>query len=223
MFALTSDRRLDPRPTAVLLDLDGTLLDSAATITRALARAAADYGYTYDPEDLRRFVGPPIRATLAELAPEIDVDEAVAHYREVYAATMFEAPLFDQTRPVLDALAAAGTPLAVATSKRRTHARELLAHHGLEERFVAICGAGEGDANADKAAVVADALRQLAGAGADTRDSIMVGDKIHDIVGAAVHGLPTIIVGWGYGGAQERAQALAVATDAADLVRLLGL
>lgn len=222
MLRVTSGRRLDPAPTAVLLDLDGTMLDSAPTITRALARAAADYGHTYDPEDLRRFVGPPVRRTLAELVPEVPVDEAVAHYRALYATTMREAPLFAQTRPLLDGLAATGLPLAVATSKRETAAQDLLDHHGLADRFLAICGAGEGDANADKAAVVTDALGRLRTAGADTAVVVMVGDKIHDIDGAAANGLATIMVGWGYGTDDERARGLAVASDEVDLLRLLG-
>lgn len=223
MFRLSPDRRLDPRPTAVLLDLDGTLLDSAATITRALARAAADFGHTYEPTELRRYVGPPVRETMAQLVPEVPVDAAVSHYRGIYATTMREAPLFAQTLPLLDGLAAAGLPIAVATSKREVHARELLAHHGLADRFLATCGAGEADVNADKAAVVADALDRLGAAGADTAVPIMVGDKIHDIEGAARHRVDTILVAWGYGVQEERDQALTVATDAADLLRLLGV
>ena len=221
MFRVTPDRRLAPPPTAVLLDLDGTLLDSAATITRALARAAADYGYTYDPADLRRFVGPPVRETLAQLAPDVPVDEAVAHYRALYATTMREAPLFDQTLPVLDGLADLGLPLVVATSKRQVHAHELLDHHGLVDRFLAICGAGEADANADKAAVVADALDRLAAAGADLARPLMVGDKIHDVEGAARHGVETVLVAWGYGGIDERSRALTTADDPIDLLGLV--
>lgn len=221
MFRVTTDRRLAPPPTAVLLDLDGTLLDSAATITRALARAAADYGHAYDAAALRRFVGPPVRDTLAELVPDAPVDEAVAHYRALYATTMREAPLFDQTLPVLDGLARLGLPLAVATSKRQVHAHELLDHHGLVDRFLAICGAGEADANADKAAVVADALDRLGTAGADLSRPLMVGDKIHDVEGAARHGVQTVVVAWGYGGPTERARALTTATDPSDLLGLI--
>lgn len=223
MFRLSRDRRLDPCPTAVLLDLDGTLLDSAVTITRALARAAADFGHSYEPDELRRYVGPPVRETMAQITPDVPVDTAVAHYRRLYARTMVEAPLFDQTLPLLDGLATSGLPLAVATSKREVHARELLAHHGLADRFVAICGAGEADVNADKAAVVGDALARLAADGADTSVPIMVGDKIHDIEGAARHQVATILVSWGYGAEPEREQALTVATDAADLLLLLGV
>lgn len=222
MFRVTAQRRLDPAPTTVLFDLDGTLLDSAATITRAMARTAADHGRSYDPGELRRFVGPPVRDTMARLLPHVPVDEAVAHYRAVYAATMREAPLFDQTIPLLDGLACIGLPLAVATSKRQTHAHELLEHHRLVDRFLAVCGAGEADAQADKAAVVADAVARLDSAAADTSAALMVGDRIHDVEGAARLGLDTVLVAWGYGGPEERSRALTVAADPDDLLRLVG-
>ncbi len=111
----------------------------------------------------------------------------------------------------------------MATSKKEANARELLVHHGLADRFAVICGAGEGDRNGDKAAVVADALRRLAAAGADLSAPVMVGDKIHDIEGAARSGVDTVLVGWGYGSAEERSHALAVATGLPDLLRLLSV
>ncbi|QGF23938.1 HAD hydrolase-like protein [Raineyella fluvialis] len=221
MFLVTSDRRLDPRPTAVLLDLDGTMLDSADSITRALAQALADFGHPAEPKSLRRYVGPPVRETLSALLPEVPADESVAHYRALYGRSMLAATPFPQTVPLLDGLAAAGLPLAVATSKKETTAHELLLHHGLADRFAVICGAGEGDRNGDKAAVVADALRRLAAGGADVSAPIMVGDKIHDVEGAARSGVETVLVGWGYGTEEERAAALVVAGDVPELLGLL--
>ncbi|WOP17256.1 HAD hydrolase-like protein [Raineyella sp. LH-20] len=223
MFRLTHDCRLDPRPTTVLIDMDGTLLDSLSAITGALSRALGDYGHEAAPESLRRYVGPPIREAMTELLPEVPLDEAVAHYRAVYGASMLESPLFAETRPLLDALALSGLPLAVATSKKEVNAREVLVHHGLDDRFTVISGAGEGDRNGDKAAVVADALRRLAAGGADVSAPIMIGDKIHDVEGAASSGVDTILVGWGYGSAEERSQALAVADDVAGLRRMLSV
>jgi phosphoglycolate phosphatase len=51
----------------------------------------------------------------------------------------------------------------------------------------------------------------------------MIGDRIHDVEGAAVHGVPTIFVTWGYGAPSEAAGAIAIADDAGELLRELGL
>ena len=45
----------------------------------------------------------------------------------------------------------------------------------------------------------------------------MIGDRIHDVEGAAAHGIPTIVAGWGYGAPEEAAGAIAIADAAADL------
>lgn len=228
MFGVDGQRHLVPRPTAVLWDLDGTLLDSAPTITRALAATLADLGpgsaarYVDDPAALRRFVGPPLRVTLAELLPGVDTEVSVPHYRRLYGRIMGEAPVLPDGVRAVAALRAAGLPMAVATSKQQQAASELVARHGLSEDFVAVCGAGAGDAAGDKASVVARALAALRGAGADLSAPVMVGDRIHDVEGAGAHGVDTILVGWGYGSPEERAAALAVADDAEDLVGLLG-
>ncbi len=52
---------------------------------------------------------------------------------------------------------------------------------------------------------------------------MLIGDRHHDVEGAAVHGVPTIFADWGYGGPAEQAGAVAVANRPGDLVALLGL
>ncbi len=51
----------------------------------------------------------------------------------------------------------------------------------------------------------------------------MIGDRIHDIEGAAEHGVPTIAVEWGYGTDAERDHAALVASTTDELRSLLGL
>jgi phosphoglycolate phosphatase len=45
----------------------------------------------------------------------------------------------------------------------------------------------------------------------------MIGDRIHDVEGAAQHGIPVVFAGWGYGDAAEAAGSIAVAATPADL------
>jgi phosphoglycolate phosphatase len=217
---------LTPAPTAVVFDLDGTLTDSAPVITRTLAETLAAHGYGgHDPATLVRFVGPPLRETfhvLTGLAEE-DTSALVADYRARYAGRMHEAVVFPGVREVVAGLHRAGVPLAVATSKVRGLAREILATAGLAPFFTVIEGASPDERVSVKADVVGEALAGLRGAGADVSRTVMVGDRHHDVDGAAHHGVGTVFVRWGYGRPDEADGALAVAADATELARLLGL
>jgi phosphoglycolate phosphatase len=96
----------------------------------------------------------------------------------------------------------------VATSKPTVYARRILEHFGLLDRFAVVAGADLSGGRESKAAVVAHALDLL---GADGRDAVMVGDREHDVLGAAAHGIPAIGVLWGYGDADELRAAGAAA------------
>ena len=86
--------------------------------------------------------------------------------------------------------------LAVATSKAEPTARRILEHFGLDEHFEVIAGASLDGVRSTKADVVAHALAQLAPL---PDASLMVGDRAHDVEGAAAHGIDTVVVDWGYG------------------------
>src|SRR5262249_34039495 len=124
-------------------------------------------------------------------------DAAIAAYRADYTARGWAMNrLFDGIPALLTELRAAGVRLAVATSKAEPTARRILAHFGLDEHFEVIAGASLDGSRAGKRDVVAHALAQL-----DPMPEriIMVGDRSHDVEGAAEHGIDTVVVGWGYG------------------------
>lgn len=213
-------------PTAVILDLDGTITDSAPVITRSLAETLDVNGYGHhEPATLVRFVGPPIRETFHVLTglPEEETTPLVDDYRGRYAARMLEASVYPGVEDLLARLHAAGVPLALATSKVRLLAREILAGAGLDRYFTVIEGASPDERVSSKADVVAEALAGLRLAGADLSGVVMVGDRHHDVDGAAHHGVGTILVRWGYGRPEEADGARAVAADADELARLLGV
>lgn len=207
----------------VLLDLDGTLADSAALITEHLAAALAAVGAPVPPpQELRALVGPPFETALPALGlTAVQTAAAITHYRRTYdrvAAT--HTPLFPGVPALLDALAAAGLRLAVATSKPERTARRIVAGAGIEARFALVAGADHRAGRVGKAAVVGSVLARLA---LDPRRTpvVMVGDRCHDVDGATSHGIPTIGVSWGYAEPGELAGARTVAGDLAHLRELL--
>lgn len=205
-----------PRPDgdglAVLLDLDGTLIDSRAGIVAAMNATLAALGEPErEPAVLHGFIGPPLHhtyATLLGLAPDDpSLDAIVEGYRERYAAVMLDlTPVFDGIPEALDALLEAGCRLALATSKARPLAERLVQALGLAPRLEAVCGPVPPSRD-DKAATIAMALDALGG----PRRAVMVGDRSHDVEGAHAHGLPCVGVLWGIGDAAELQDAGAAA------------
>lgn len=101
--------------------------------------------------------------------------------------------------------------------------RAILDHYTLTPLFTAISGARVGQVGNDdgKAFVIAQALERLSAAGVDVSRPVLIGDRHHDIDGAAEHGIPVIFSAWGFGDAAEAEGAIATAATAADLRPLL--
>ncbi|SOE00668.1 HAD hydrolase-like protein [Blastococcus haudaquaticus] len=208
----------------VLFDLDGTLVDSAPGIFSSVRHAAAALGLPGPtPEQLRAMVGPPLQDGFALVlgVPAADVPRAVAAYREHYAAgALLDVTVHGGVPDLLAALREAGATLAVATSKPEPFAVRVLAHTGLLPSFAGVHGATMDGVVRHKDQVVAAALAAHPGG----RDPVLIGDRAHDVLGAAAHGLPCIGAGWGPAedGELERAGASAIAATPADVPRLLG-
>lgn len=199
----------------MLLDLDGTLIDSAPGITASVRHA---YRSLALPEPtatvLRSFVGPPLPHSLAAHGvPLHRIDDGVAAYRQAFAAgAMFDAEVYDGIPDLLRALAAANTRVAIATAKPEVYARELVEHFGLAGMVEQTFGASMDASRRTKAAVIARALRDLStSAPVPAPDEVvMVGDREHDVLGAREHGIATIGAAWGYAGPGELQEAGAV-------------
>jgi phosphoglycolate phosphatase len=207
----------------VLFDLDGTLVDSAPGIHASVRHAAAALGLPEPTEQqLRAMVGPPLQDgfVLVLGVPPADVPVAVAAYRAHYAAgALLDVAVHDGVPELLASLRGAGAVLAVATSKPEGFAVRVLEHTGLLPAFAGVHGASMDGAVRHKDQVVAAALAAHPGG----RDPVLVGDRSHDVLGAAAHGLPCIGAGWGPAedGELEEAGAAAICATPADVLEAL--
>lgn len=212
---------------AVLFDLDGTIVDSAPGITSSLAYTFEAMGLAVPPPArLLEWIGPPIMDSFRDLAgfDLLTSARALAIYREHYVMTgVFDAELYPGVREVLRAIGDAGVPLSLATSKPESTARLILEHYDLVTHFDELTGASEDEVRSAKADVVEEALLRLRRGGADLSRPVMVGDRSHDVHGAAAHDVPTIFVTWGYGAPEETAGTVAVVDTAHELLAVLGL
>ena len=207
--------------TVVLVDLDGTIMDSAPGITATLTRTLERMGLPVPPPArLVEFVGPPILDGLRDLVglDPAQSQTALTLYRAEYQETgAFDARPYPGIRDALEAIRSAGPTLAVATSKPEEQAKRILAHFGLDDLFAVVAGASEDEIRSEKADVIAWAFGLLADAGVDTSRPVMIGDRIHDVEGAAYHGIPVVFAGWGYGDPAEAAGSIAIASCPAEL------
>ncbi len=209
----------------ILFDLDGTLSDSAPGITASVAYALEKFGFHEKAEDLGYFVGPPLFDTFREkfgLSAE-DADIAIGYFRERFKAKgIFENAPYEGTEEMLKALYDAGKKLILATSKPEPFARQIIERYGFSEYFTFVGGACMDEKTRMKKDEVLSYCLSECGI-TDVSECVMVGDRFHDVEGAAAFGIPTVGVLYGYGTKEELlgAGAFAVCESPSELAKLL--
>lgn len=197
----------------MLFDLDGTLTDPREGITACIRHALRQLGEQVpEASALERFIGPPLRDGFAELLREPTphrVTTAIHLYRERFvAAGMYENRVYDGIPECLEALRRAGLRLYVATSKPTVFAQRILQHFALRRHFEAVYGSELDGSRSGKAEILAYLLGREALA---QNQTVMVGDRRHDVEGARVNGVACVAVAWGFA---SREELVAAAPDA---------
>ena len=190
---------------SVLLDLDGTLINSQPGILASCLAALRALGHEADETlDLSGAIGPPLEETMQILLQRYGDDrvgEAVAAYRQHYGESGFlGSEPYPGIGSSLEAMQQAGLRIYLATSKRETFASRILHHLGFATYFDGIHGSVPGGALDHKPELLAHVLSQHSLAPAR---SLMVGDRRHDISGAHAVGMRGLGVLWGYGSRDE--------------------
>ena len=205
----------------VYFDLDGTLTDPYEGISRSVRYALDHFGVPHPGDErLRELIGPPLRQSLADLVGDSRADEALAVYRERFAATGWrENRRYPGIRRMLTTLARQDARLYVATSKPRVYAERIVEHFDLARFFHAVFGAELDGTRGDKTDLLAHALAE----NPPERRAVMIGDRRHDMMGATNNKLFAIGVAWGYGSVDElqAAGARAIAQSPAELPGLI--
>jgi phosphoglycolate phosphatase len=189
----------------LLFDLDGTLTEPARGIILCFQHALQKLGRASpDADTLKRYIGPPLRGTFAELLATHDatlIEVAIGHFRERFSATgMFENEVYPGVSEGLAALLEGGHRLWVATSKPEVYARQIVAHFGLVGYFEQVYGAELSGKNGEKSVLIGYMLERER---LDPRRTWMIGDRALDIHGGRANGTRTAGVLWGFGSEDE--------------------
>ena len=189
----------------LLFDLDGTLTDPFPGIIKSIQHALVALDHPAPPDnDLRWCIGPPLRQVFATLLDTRDtslIESAVLKYRDRFGTVgLFENDLYPGIETALAELKRSDHTLGVATSKPAVFAVRIIEHFGLKPYFRSIDGSEMDGTRADKTSLIAYILKRDAIAPADT---IMIGDREYDMIGARQNGVAALGVLWGYGSRAE--------------------
>lgn len=213
--------------TAVLWDMDGTIIDASTSILRRLDTTLTHYGLPAPCHDeLSYWIGPPLTESFRENAGMTlaQAQAAVAFYRGLLRddAESGEAHVFPGVAELIREVHAAGIPQAIASSKLETQVVDLLEAFGLTPFFSAATGSSADEiTRTTKAEIVIEAVRRLRERGVDTSRVVLIGDRHHDVEGGATAGVPVIFVRWGFSRTGEEAGSIAVVETAEALRALL--
>jgi phosphoglycolate phosphatase len=203
----------------LLLDLDGTLVDSVPDIAAALNRTLAKRGLApFTDRETAGMVGDGSDRLLARaFAGRAAVQDAAALPEMVadYAANAtVSTRLFPGVPGMLTTLRDRGWKLAVCTNKLEAPARLLLDALGILPLMAAVGGADTVPARKPDPSHL---LVTLAAAGGKAGYAAMLGDHANDVLAARAAGMPAIFAGWGYGTPAMAEGAAAVAAQVADV------
>ncbi|MEA2922179.1 MAG: phosphoglycolate phosphatase [Bradyrhizobium sp.] len=208
---------------SVLLDLDGTLIDSQPGILASCLAALRALGHEPDESlDLRHIIGPPLEDMMQILLQSYGDDrvgEAVTAYRQHYGDSGFLGSVpYPGIGKSLEEMKRTGLRIYLATSKRAIFASRILDHLKFAAYFDGIHGSVPGGELDHKPELLAHILSQH---GLSPSQSLMVGDRRYDISGAHAVGMRGLGVLWGYGTRDELETAGAdrLVDSPADLAR----
>lgn len=199
--------------THCFFDLDGTLVDSAPSITSSVQYALQKCGIEPPPaQELLCFIGPSLMYSFSHFfhMSEEESRRAVDYYREIYSAGgMFKCEPYEGIKALLDALRANDITCVLATSKPHIYANQILKHWNLDEYFRFVSGPELDGTRDPKDEVIAYAMEHLHLN--DPSKILMIGDRSHDVLGAKKNKMDCAGVLWGFGTQEELLSAGAIA------------
>lgn len=219
-----------PRPRMVLIDVDGTLVDSVPDLAYCVDAMMDQLGLPHRGEsEVRLWVGNGVerlvrRALIGKLDGEPDealFSKAYPIYLKLYEANVSErSVLYPGVREGLAWLKQQGFQLGCVTNKAAQFTLPLLKNLGVYDDFgIVVCG----DTLPQKKPDPAPLLHAAKHFGVSPQQSLMLGDSVSDVKAARAAGFKIICMSYGYNHGQDirTAHPDAVIDSMAELPRLL--
>lgn len=206
-----------------LFDLDGTLVDSRDGIVDTLIESLHLSGVSnVSADELTFLIGDPLSKVferyLSTEEPDT-IEKAISDYRRIYTAgNMYRYSVFPGITEMLERLASEGHKLFVATAKVQKFAVAALRSGPFAQYLTYVYGSGLDGTNARKGDLIKHVIMD---AGLDKKETIMVGDRHHDVRGARENQVGAVGVLYGYGSEGELEEAHALVGVPGDLYEML--
>jgi phosphoglycolate phosphatase len=186
----------------ILFDLDGTLTDPYLGITNSIKYALGKFNIMENDESkLNLCIGPPLATSFIEFyhLDKTQSKNAVEYYREYFSEKgIYENKLYDNIENLLEALK--NRNCILATSKPKKFALEIVKYFKIENFFHEIVGSNLDGTLSEKDEIIKYIIEKN---NLDKTETIMVGDRKHDIIGAHKNDIHSIAVLYGYGSKEE--------------------
>ena len=197
--------KLQTKLQAVLIDLDGTLMDTVPDLAEAANRMRADFGLARLPvERIAQFIGKGVEVLVqraladdidGQVAPEEFARGRTAFYRHYHVTNGELAVVFHHVPEALQQLRALGLKLACVTNKPREFTVPLLDRVGLATWFDAVVAGDDVKEKKPHPALLYAACKQM---GVAPHAAMMIGDSLNDALAARAAGCISVLVETGY-------------------------
>lgn len=184
----------------VIFDVDGTLLDTTEGVIEAVQYTIRKNNLALlETDKILEFIGPPIQDSFNKFygIEGQELQKLSECFREYYKNTsLLQAKPYEGVFEVLDKLKEQKIIIAVATYKRQDYAQKLLKHFGFEQYSDFLYGA-DNENKLKKTDIIDKCIRD---AGVQNKEEVlMVGDSVHDAIGAKISGIDFVGVTYGFG------------------------
>lgn len=199
------------KPSAVLWDMDGTLIDQSVAIVRCYEAVICELGHSApDPQAIRRNLGGPMASTMGLFIKDSQLEAACKQFRARFPEMMYEGlEILPAALPCMEYFASLDIPQAILTNKHGETARAVSQHCGFDP-FAKVC-LGNGDTEWSKPAPELTHAA-LDGIGSDAAGVVLIGDSPTDVATAQAAGIACYAIATGAHSEAELKAAGASAT-----------
>ena len=185
-----------PLPTAVIWDMDGTMIDQTQPIIRCFAQVIENLGYpSPDPREIHRSMGGPMASTMGLFVDAADMDQACKDFRALFPSIMFDGLIILKgTQELIQHFAEKNIPQAILTNKHGPTAR-IVSEHCEFSKYIHKCiGNTDTEWHKPQAELTEHALAQIE---SSTDGALLIGDSPTDVATAHNAGLNALTVATG--------------------------
>lgn len=192
----------------ILFDLDGTIIEPQEGIINSILFALKKMEIDEkNHEELKSFIGPPLIDSFANRynLNTKEAEQAVSYYREYFSENgIYESTLYNNISMLLKEFKNEGFNLFLATSKPTFYAEQILLNYKLDSFFEGIIGSNLDNTRKEKTEIIEFVITKF---GLKNEETLMIGDRKFDIIGARNNSIKSIGVTYGHGTIKELREA----------------